>query len=59
MIPYIDYSSCTGCGACAALYPEFFVMRDEKPWFINYEAFSVEIHKKVIFSCPFRAISLS
>ena len=58
MIPYIDYSLCTGCGACAELFPLFFEMRDERPWFINFEKFVAAEHKEVVFSCPFRAISI-
>jgi ferredoxin len=58
MIPYIDYSKCTKCGACAAVYPLFFEMRDDLPWLINYEKFIIEEHKGVVFSCPFRAITV-
>ena len=53
---YIDYSLCTGCGACAELYPMFFEMRGERPWVINYEKFDAEKDKGIIFCCPFRAI---
>lgn len=58
MIPYIDYSQCEGCGACAELYPLFFVMRDDRAWVINYEKFVYEEHKDVVFCCPFRAITI-
>jgi ferredoxin len=58
LILYIDYSVCTGCGACAELYPLFFVIRDEKAWFINHEKFEVEQHKGVMYCCPFGAIIL-
>lgn len=53
---YIDYSLCTGCVACAELYPMFFEIRDDRPWVINYEKFSPEKNKNIIYSCPFRAI---
>jgi len=58
LIPYIDYSLCTGCGACAELYPRFFIMRDDLPWLINYEEFTLEEHKGIVNCCPFRAIKL-
>jgi len=58
LIPYIDYSKCEGCGACAELYPLFFIMKDEKAWVINHEKFIVEDHKNVAFCCPFRAITI-
>ena len=57
MIPYIDYSKCAGCGACAELYPLFFEMRDGRAWVINHKKFVVEEHKDVVYSCPFRAIT--
>ena len=58
MIPYIDYSLCEGCCACAELYPLFFEMRDEKAWLINHEKFIFEEHRGVVYVCPFRAISI-
>lgn len=58
MIPYIDYSKCEGCGACAELYPMFFEMRDGRAWIINYESFIEGEHGTIIFSCPFRAITI-
>ena len=58
MIPYIDYSVCTGCGACAELYPLFFVIRDDKAWVINYEKFSIAKHSGVLYACPFGAITV-
>jgi ferredoxin len=58
MIPFIDYSKCVGCGACAELYPMFFVMKDDKAWVINYEKFVIEEHRQIIYCCPFRAITL-
>ncbi|MDA8434092.1 MAG: ferredoxin [Nitrospiraceae bacterium] len=58
MIPYIDYSRCEGCEACAALYPLFFEMRDGRAWVIHSEMFVAGEHKDVVFSCPFRAITV-
>ena len=58
MIPYIDYSKCEGCGACAALYPLFFEMRDDRAWVINYEKFVFGENKDVAYCCPFRAITI-
>jgi ferredoxin len=58
LIPYIDYSLCVACGACAEIYPLFFEMRDGRPWVIHYELFIVEEHRGVVNCCPFRAITL-
>jgi ferredoxin len=58
LIPYIDYSLCVSCGACAEIYPLFFEMRDGRPWVIHYELFIVEEHRGVVNCCPFRAITL-
>lgn len=58
MIPFIDYSLCTGCGACAEIHPKFFEMRNDKPWFINHDRFDPEKDKSVANCCPFRAISV-
>lgn len=58
MIIYIDYSRCEGCGACAELYPLFFEMRADRAWVINYEKFVFDEHKDVVYSCPFRAITV-
>ena len=59
MLPSVDYGLCKGCGACAELYPLFFVMRDDKAWVINYDEFVFEEHKSVIYACPFRAIEIA
>jgi len=59
LIPYIDYSLCVGCGACAEIYPLFFVMNNDLPWLINHEKFILEEHRNVPNCCPFRAITLA
>ncbi len=56
--PFIDYSLCVGCGGCAEAYPGFFVIRDEKAWFINYEQFVLEENRGVEYICPFGAIRI-
>lgn len=58
MIPYIDYGLCTGCGACAEIYPVFFMIRNEKAWVINHEKFIIEEHESVMYACPLRAITI-
>ena len=58
MIPYIDYSLCTGCGACAELYPLFFMIRDDRAWVINHEKFLAAEQRGVVYACPFGAITL-
>jgi ferredoxin len=58
VLPTIDYSLCVGCGACAQLYPQFFEIRDDKAWFINYERFDMTLSKAIVGCCPFRAISI-
>ncbi|MEJ2696779.1 MAG: ferredoxin [Candidatus Sulfobium sp.] len=57
-IPYIDYSVCTGCGACAEIYPAFFEMKDGRPWVIHHEMFIPEEHPGLVHCCPFRAITV-
>jgi len=59
LIPYIDYSLCVGCGACAEIYPLFFVMKNDLPWLINHEKFIFEEHRDVPNCCPFRAITIA
>lgn len=46
LLPHINYGLYAGCGACAELYPVFFVMRDDKAWVINCDKFILEEHKK-------------
>jgi ferredoxin len=58
VIPNVDFGLCVGCGACAALYPLFFEMRDEKAWVINHEKFIYEENKGVVGACPFGAITI-
>lgn len=53
---YIDYSLCEKCGACAEIYPLFFVMKDDLPWFINHDKFNPKEHGDIPKCCPFRAI---
>jgi len=47
-----------GCGACAEIHPSFFIIRDEKAWLLNHEQFIPEEHGDLVFSCPFRAITI-
>lgn len=58
VMPYIDYSLCTGCGACAEVYPQFFEMRDGKAWVIDHERFEREGDRAVVKICTFGAISV-
>ncbi|HXX57433.1 MAG TPA: ferredoxin [Thermodesulfovibrionales bacterium] len=58
VIPYVDYSLCVGCGACAELYPLFFVMRDGKAWIMNHDKFVTEEHRNLIYCCPFGALTV-
>jgi len=34
------------------------MMKDEKAWVINHEKFTVEEHSKVVYCCPFGAITI-
>lgn len=54
----IDYGLCTGCGACAEVYPMIFEIRDEKAWIIDYTKFQSNEHKDLPTVCPYRAISI-
>lgn len=58
MKPYIDYSLCVGCGACAEMLPGFFEMRGERAWVINFEEFDEKKHAEVVTACIYGAISL-
>ena len=40
------------------MYPQFFEIRDEKAWVINYEQFNAETYKKNPVVCPYRAITI-
>lgn len=57
-VPYIDYSLCESCGACAEIYPLFFEMRDDRPWVVRWEIFIHEEHGGIAQCCPFRAITV-
>jgi len=57
-IPYVHYDRCTGCGGCAAVYPQFFVMRDGLPWLMNHELFVEQRDAGVGRVCPFGAITI-
>jgi ferredoxin len=54
----IDYGLCTGCGACAEVYPMIFETRDDKAWIIDYTKFRVNEHQDLSTVCPYRAISI-
>lgn len=58
VLPYIDYSLCTGCGACVEAYPEMFELREGQAWLINHELFSIKSHDGIVDICSFGAISL-
>lgn len=57
LIPFIDYSLCKGCGACAEIYPVLFVMREEKAWVIGDKGIDEMYHAKIAHLCAFGAIS--
>lgn len=58
LIPYIDYSLCTGCEACAEMFPSLFVMRDGVAWVVQADDLDPEEHDRIIRSCAFGAISV-
>jgi len=58
-IPYIDYSLCAGCGACAELYPELFEIRDGLAWVINHEGLSTENVENIVTVCIYGAITIA
>lgn len=57
-IPDIDYSLCTGCGGCADAFPELFVIRDDKAWFMDTGKYDPVLHQGVLTVCPYYAISI-
>jgi ferredoxin len=56
MTVYVDYSACTGCGACAAVYPRVFEMRDEVAWVTEHEPLTDEDYGEMALICPFGAL---
>jgi ferredoxin len=56
MTVYVDYSGCTGCGACAAVYPRVFEMRDELAWVLAHEPLAEEEYREMARICPFDAL---
>lgn len=51
----IDRNKCIGCGACAALCPEGFEMKDGKAYVKSQKA---KCAKDAADSCPVQAISI-
>ena len=58
LIPYIDYSLCVGCGACAELYPAIFVLRDGQAWVSDLDAFTPSMAGDIIRTCIYGAITV-
>ena len=58
MIPYIDYSLCVGCGACAELSPRLFVIREGLAWVQNHEDFDQALSSEVVKICTYGAITI-
>jgi ferredoxin len=56
MTIYVDYSLCTGCGACAAVYPLVFEMREEVAWVLAHEPLTDEECREMTRICPFDAL---
>jgi ferredoxin len=54
----LDYGLCTGCGACAEVYPTIFEIRDDKAWIIDHTKFRFKKHKDLPTICPYRAITI-
>lgn len=58
-VPVIDYAACEGCGACEALCPEVFQLKDDdKAYVINPEACSTCDCQEAVDSCPVECITL-
>jgi len=56
-VPTVDLEACIGCGACEAICPEVFKIKDGKSYVqkADYEKFAEKI-KESIESCPVDAI---
>jgi ferredoxin len=55
----IDQEACTGCGTCAAIAEDCFVLNDEteKAQVTSQSACSEELFQEAIDTCPEEAIS--
>lgn len=61
MKPVVDKDACVGCGLCAGVAPEVFVMEDDGKAGVCVEEVSADLQdsaKEAAESCPVSAISL-
>lgn len=58
MKPKVDKKKCIGCGACVAVCPEVFELKDGKSHVKNAKACDSCDCEKAMNSCPVDAISL-
>ncbi|MFQ6020638.1 MAG: ferredoxin [Candidatus Aenigmatarchaeota archaeon] len=58
MKPEVDKEKCIGCGACAAICPEVFEIKNGKSHVKNPDACDSCDCKEAADSCPVNAISL-
>lgn len=56
--PVVDEELCIGCGVCAELCPEVFMIRDDKSWVIGPERCTTCDCEEAAASCPVTAIEL-
>lgn len=54
----IDREKCIGCGACAALCPKSFRMKENKAVAIKAEIAKISCEKEAADSCPVQVISI-
>ncbi len=55
----VDREICTGCGACAELFPKVFEIRDNKAWVIGLDRCDAWDCQDAVDCCPLEAIGLA
>lgn len=59
LIPKVDKEKCIGCGACVAVCPEVFELRNGKSFVKNPKGCNKCDCKAAADACPVRAITLT
>jgi len=58
LTPFVDISTCNGCGACAEIFPAYFELRDDRGWVTGCASDPALTIEHFVNVCPRRAISV-